>query len=77
MISGTALDDLRNSRLTMTVQGVHARKLLVTAVARKRAIIGVKLFVPFAVVLSSEAFAAPWPFADEGLLLVVRSDVAF
>jgi hypothetical protein len=60
-----------DTALTMSVQGIHSCKGLITAIARERAIIRMKLFVSLAIVLPCEPFAASRPFALEWPLFIV------
>jgi hypothetical protein len=55
----------------VSVQRIHSGKLLITAIARERPVIGVQLFMSFAIVLTSKAFATSRPVALERLLLVM------
>jgi len=63
-------------RTQVSVQRIHSGKLLITAIARERPVIGVQLFMSFAIVLTSKAFATSRPVALERLLLVMRPDVS-
>ena len=60
-------------QLTVSVQSVHSSKWLLTSVTDERAIIGVKLLMPFTIMLSSKAFSTTRPLAYKRFLLVMRS----
>ena len=62
--------------LTMPVQRVHPRKVLLAALAGIRADVEVQLLVPLAVVLAREALSTPRPLALIRLLFRVRAQVA-
>jgi hypothetical protein len=57
--------------LTVPIKCIHARELLVTALARVRPVIGMQLLMPFTIVLPRETLAAPRPRALEWSLLIV------
>jgi len=62
-------------RSKMTIQRIHARKVLIAPIARERPIIRVQLFMTLAVMLASKALATPWPLALEWLFFVMRAHV--
>lgn len=57
----------------MTIEGIEPCKWLPATIAYEWAMIRVQLLVAFAVMLSREALATPWPLAVEGLLIIVRA----
>ena len=59
----------------MTVQGIHASEVLLAAFTWERPDVQMKLFVTFAIMLSSEPFPASGPFTLVRLLLRMRTQV--
>ena len=59
--------------LTVPVECIHPRKVLLAALARVRAYVEVQLLVPLAVMLARKALAAAGPLALVRLLLGVRA----
>lgn len=61
----------------MSIQRIEPGKRLLAPFTRKRTVIRVQLFMSLAIVLPRKAFPASWPLALEGLLVHVRSLVAY
>ena len=61
--------------LTVPVERVHPRKVLLAPLAGVRPDVEMELLVPLAVVLPREALAAPGPLALVRLLLRVRAQM--
>jgi hypothetical protein len=55
----------------MPVERIHPGERFLAPFARKRSVVRVQLFVPLAIVLSSEALSTAWPMAKIRFLLVV------
>lgn len=60
----------------MAVESVHARKVLLAALAWERSDIEVQLFMPLAIVLSCEPFPAPRPLALVRFLFRMRPQMS-
>lgn len=63
------------TELTVPIECVHPREILLTSFTRIRANVEVQLLVPFTVVLPGKALAATRPLALERFLFRMRPQV--